>query len=92
MTTGVRVKAGGRGGGRERKTGKWEEGKVRGRERELAALSAVQCRTIQFSISNEEQQVSELRPGEEEERERKKTKRCGRKGKVEKTRGREGGS
>ena len=91
MTTGVRVKAGRGGGGRERKTGKWEEGKVRGRERELAALSAVQCRTIQFSISNEEQQVSELRPGERE-REREKTKRCGRKGKVEKTRGREGGS
>ena len=35
-------------GRRERKKdrGKWEEGKVRGRERELAVLSDVRCRTI----------------------------------------------
>ena len=60
-------------GGGER--GKWEKGKVRGRERELAVLSAVQCRKIQFSISNEKQQVSELKPGEGRERERERGRR-----------------
>ena len=46
MTTGVRVKARGGEEREEEERGKWEEGKVRGRERELAVLSDVRCRTI----------------------------------------------